>query len=271
MYEIRRILLPKVENAEVLDIPSDWKINDYKQIIANTKELMRIRKSTNFKLNTDKMSAYNSTERKSTSASTYYNSKPMSARSTSPLTQHLNNLPTYASNTNLNTNATYTFSITNNTCNYSPGDYQSNKREEPNYTSLASGYNSRGATDLRSARAQPLEYVPFNSRVDVIERFTHREREEHELLESKEETEPETFNQESFTTKKLISPSKFPEAIVEEGASLGSTIQPRADNCSAFNETFDNLIAERFHEENSRKLQSEYNSNASKNYDLPLA
>lgn len=262
--------MPRIENAEVLNIPSDWKINDYKQIIANTKELMKVRKSTNFKLNSDKLSAYNSTERKSTSASTYYNSKPMSARSTSPLTQHSNNLATYASNTNLNTNATCTFSITNNTYNYSPGEYQS-KREEPNYTSLASGYNSKSTAELRSARTQPLEYVPFNSRVDVIERYTHREREEQDLVESKDETEPETFNQESFTTKKLISPSKFPEAIVEEGASLGSTILPRTNNCSAFNETFDNLIAERFHEENSRKLQSEYNSNASKNYDLPLA
>ena len=56
--------------------------------------------------------------------------------------------------------------------------------------------------------------------------------------------------------------------------SLASTIMPRTNNCSGFNETFDNILAEKSQDDHGkRNINDIYASGdySSKNYDMPLA
>jgi len=89
----------------------------------------------------------------------------------------------------------------------------------------------------------------------------------------------EELNEESFVKKRVSSVSKFIEADSNfrdnMAESLGSTIVPRTNNCSGFNETFENFLGEgvssRFQNEERKFIGDNISGNNSKCYDLPVS
>lgn len=225
---------------------------------------MKFRKSNNFFSESKNiLSQYGSNDRKNFNAalSTQYSSKQTTSRSHAILP-----INTCSSLTPQGQNFT-TFSNT-------PSD--TSKRaifENQNQTNLT--YSTK-TTEPKVKSNQ--EYIPFNSRVNIIEHLSNRD--DFEEYMNQKENENEHYFVEPLESPRKDQKHQSIEKNSEEregnsenmGGSLGSTILPRTNNCSGFNETFENLIVDNKLQEERRLSEITIsNSYQSKNYDLPLS
>jgi hypothetical protein len=223
--------------------------------------MMKYRKSNNFFSESKTiLSQYGSNDRKNLCAlSTQYSSKQTSSRS------HL--LP-------INTCSTSMTPQNQNFTTFSNTPSETSKRaffENQNQTNLT--YSTK-TTEPRGVKSNS-EYVPFNSRVNLIEHLSNRDdfdeivsKENDHYFASPQES-PKKEEKQTLSEKNSLENEAISENI--GGQSLGSTILPRTNNCSGFNETFENLMTDKLQEERRLSEITISNSNMSKNYDLPLS
>jgi len=122
------------------------------------------------------------------------------------------------------------------------------------------------------------DYVPIGARINLVEINMEEDVEQAEAAKNQNKI-LEDLNEESFVKKRVSSVSKFIEADSNfrdnMAESLGSTIVPRTNNCSGFNETFENFLGEgvssRFQNEERKFIGDNLSGNNSKCYDLPVS
>jgi len=123
------------------------------------------------------------------------------------------------------------------------------------------------------------EYIPLNNRIN-LSKLNMQEQIGNTVEINPHNKSLEDLNDESYAKKRTTSVSKYWEPdsnLVENlmGGSLGSTIVLKTNNCSGFNETFENLLGEnvsaRGHGEEKKFIGDANPTNNSKNYDLPMA
>ena len=123
------------------------------------------------------------------------------------------------------------------------------------------------------------EYVPLNVRVNLGNMNIQDEVSNAGDINTNNKS-LEDLNDESFIKKRATSVSKYWEGDFNIAdnlmtGSLGSTIVPRTNNCSGFNETFENLLGEnvglKFSAEEKKYIGDSVSANNSKCYDLPMA
>jgi len=129
-----------------------------------------------------------------------------------------------------------------------------------------------------SASQKNNDYVPIGARINLVEINMEEDVEQAEAAKNQNKI-LEELNEESFVKKRVSSVSKFIEADSNfrdnMAESLGSTIVPRTNNCSGFNETFENFLGEgvssRFQNEERKCIGDKNSGNNSKCYDLPVS
>ncbi len=278
LFEIRKTIIPKLESAEGFDFSIDWRSQDFKQVgfincsfiryqvIYTTKELMKLRKSNNFKAPVEKLVPINYTDKRSTYGSTH-SSK--------------NHNSTFLQNVNSGQHHS------NTTCSYSlsaaPSEVNSVYfvHENPS-RSQSQCIVSKSISDLRSTRAnsQQQDYIPLNNR--VLHTDSGLDRDESDFPENPTKSSEETFHEDNF-----IGHSKSPSIskISDNGQpdnptpSLISAISHKNSAYSISNDPYDNFLIEKVsldEKKNSQDLAhvtlSSITSNpGQKNYDLPLS
>ena len=125
------------------------------------------------------------------------------------------------------------------------------------------------------------EYIPLNVRVNLGNINMNIQEEVSNVGDINANSKSlEDLNDESFIKKRAASVSKYWEGDFNIAdnlmtGSLGSTIVPRTNNCSGFNETFENLLGEntgpKFSAEEKKYIGDSASANNSKSYDLPMA
>ena len=118
--------------------------------------------------------------------------------------------------------------------------------------------------------------APLNTRVNLAE--INIQEEKRNNIENNQNKSVEEIDEGSFSKNRNTSVSKCWEGDSNlcdnlMAGSLGSTIVPRTNNCSAFNETFENFLGENTTsrlQNDERKFIGEHGQN-NKNYDLPVS
>jgi hypothetical protein len=228
LYEIRKLIVPRLETAEGFEVSFEWKNMDYKQVLHTTKELMKARKSTQFKPAADKNPSPRPLDRKH-SAPQIQSSKVSSARS--------NQAYPY----NMVTNSTYALSVSNPTESNIPSEVGTLKQDP---IKNQQNYHSKSTNDLRSTRANSkdhLDYHPLNSRFNLIESAGSKYSNESPAPDNRLDTNRRT-------TEDFL--------LAENMASVGSAI-PKSNTISQFNDTFDHMLGEKlgFDEKKSVEVQ----------------
>jgi hypothetical protein len=233
-YEIRRLVIPKLEAAESCEFSFEWKNQDYKQVMYTTRELMKTRKSNNFKTMVEK-----TTPQEKKGGPSHCSSKANSCRSQ-----------------NLGNNTTYNYSVSANSVSNVPSELNSVKDGENPLTQKPQAPVVSKSTDLKSTRASSQlqnEYVPMQNRID-----TCKDDEQFDPICSEE------FREELFNQRNHIHGGKLTEStgnfdqLVNIGTS-GSVHKHLGMN-GGMADTMDKYLGGESHKELP----------TFKNYDLPL-
>lgn len=133
---------------------------------------------------------------------------------------------------------------------------------------------SKSLTDLHAQLQKINEYVPLHARMSLAE--IKMQEEINQVEEPQVENKSMEVIQEDRCMKKRassVSRCWDNEAAPENfmAASLGSTIDPRTNNCSGFAETFDNFLGDNGNSRINSEDKRRTSISSTKNYDLPIA
>lgn len=133
---------------------------------------------------------------------------------------------------------------------------------------------AKSLNDLHSQLQKINEYVPLHARMSLAE--IKMQEDIHQAEEPQVQNKSmEVIQEDRCMKKRASSVSKCwdNEAAPENfmAASLGSTIDPRTNNCSGFAETFENFLGENANSKINSEDKRRSSISSMKNYDLPIA
>lgn len=263
--EMRRNVIPRIEEAENFKLEFEWRNNDYKDIMAASREMLKPRRNTS----TMKISSNQSHSQSQSKDFEIHHAekKPIMIAATANYNSSGKSGPARG---NWNTRKSTDGSVTANN-----KSTLNTTNDEENRLQQKPGHQQSASTSQKNNN----DYVPIGARINLVEINMEEDVEQAEAEVKTQNKILEELNEESFVKKRVSSVSKFIEADSNfrdnMAESLGSTIVPRTNNCSGFNETFENFLGEgvssRFQNEERKFIGDNLSGNNSKCYDLPVS